>query len=230
MDKLPDDRSTKDVAHTFAKAIVSAIPVVSGPASVLFDEVFRRPLDKRRENWLNMLAGAIEELQEKVEGFDICKLSENEMFVSTVLHASQIAQRNHQHEKLEALRNATQNTALSISLDENIQLLFLRFIDELTPWHINILDLFDDPPAWLKKHNRNTKILDWGGCSVILEEAFPELKNKREIYDQLTADLQSRGLLNNGSFLHVMMTNSGIFASRTTQIGKQFLHYIRKQI
>jgi hypothetical protein len=66
-----------------------------------------------------------------------------------------------------------------------------------------------------------------GSVSTILEEAIPEIRDKRNFYDQLVTDLFSRGLINtdkNG--MHSMMTDSGIFSSRTTDSGQLFMKFI----
>ena len=47
-------------------------------------------------------------------------------------YATQIAIRNHQRKKLEALRNAVLNSALVNASEEDIQLMFLNFIEYLT--------------------------------------------------------------------------------------------------
>ncbi|MBI5696747.1 MAG: hypothetical protein HZC51_13625 [Nitrospirae bacterium] len=142
MEKLPDDLATTDVAHTFAKAIISAIPVVSGPASVLFDEIFKKPLDKRREHWLISLAKTVEELLEKVDVLSAEILSTNEAFISLVLEASVVAQRTHQQEKLDALKNAIQNSVLPNAPEEYYQSMFVKLIDEFTPMHVDVLELY----------------------------------------------------------------------------------------
>jgi hypothetical protein len=55
------------------------------------------------------------------------------------MHATQAAIRNHQKEKLEALRNAVLNSAEKNALDEDIKLMFVSLIDTFTPWHLRIL-------------------------------------------------------------------------------------------
>lgn len=122
-----------------------------------------------------MLAEAIEELKKRVGSVEE-NLSNNEVFVTAALHANQIAQRTHQEEKLLALRNAIQNSAFS-NIDENIQLMFLRFIDELSPLHLKILNYFEDPLGWQQRNNVPTN--SWSSSlKGELKRAIAELNNQ----------------------------------------------------
>jgi hypothetical protein len=221
-------RSKGDIAHAIARGALSSVPIAGGAISVLFEEVFQRPLEKRRLTWISTLAEVVEELSQRVEGFDASRLAENEMFLTSAVQASQIAQRTHQSEKLDALRNAVQNAALPNAPDDDQQLIYLRLIDHLTTWHLRILALFDGPEGWFKEHSEKRANASSG--SSVLESAYPELRGQRGFYDQLVSDLQSEGLISNGSFLHAMMTPHGAMASRTTPSGKAFLRFIQKQI
>lgn len=64
-----------------------------------------------------------------------------------------------------------------------------------------------------------------GGPAVVLEYTFPDLIYKRELYEQITRDLYNDGLLNSKDFLHVTMTNIGMFDSRTSKIGNNSLFF-----
>jgi hypothetical protein len=225
-DLKPPERGIGDAGHAIVKGLVSAIPALGGPAAELFGFVIVPPLEKRRNEWMNTVAQKIKELEEKQAGFKIEALAENQLFLTVVMQATVAAIRNHQQEKLDALQNAVVNTARGINLEENLQLLLLDMIDSLTPLHLKILGYFRDPEKWLKDHGVNLGAV-MGGARVGLEAAFPELRDQREIYDPIVQDLFNRGLLNlDKSGLHTMMTDSGILASRTTELGRKFLTYI----
>ena len=49
---------------------------------------------------------------------------------------------------------------------------------------------------------------------------------KRALYDQIATDLNARGLIDGGSFLHAMMTPNGMVSKRTTTLGDEFLTFI----
>ena len=59
-----------------------------------------------------------------------------------------MATRNHEQEKIDALRNAVLNSALPHPPDDSLQQTFLAWVDRFTVWHLHSLSLFDDPKAW----------------------------------------------------------------------------------
>ena len=215
-----------DAAHTIAKAGLSLIPIIGGPAAEIFNAIITPPLAKRRDEWIKSIVDGLKELEEKMEDYRIENLSQNEMFITTVMQASQAAVRNHQKEKLEALRNAVLNSSLSNQPDEDLQIIYLDLIDSLTPWGLRILKLFENPKEWGQKHN--IQYPNWrmgGGADDVLEHAMPELKNRRDFYDPIIKDLFNKGLLGTDS-LHGMTSENGMLASKISERGKQFLKFI----
>ncbi|MGB7296678.1 MAG: hypothetical protein WBC70_13925 [Candidatus Aminicenantales bacterium] len=217
--------SKGDIAHAATKGILSEIPLAGGLASEIFNLVIAPPLAKRRDKWMESIAEGLKDLESKIEGFKIEYLVGNDSFITTVMHASQTALKNHQEEKLNALRNAVLNAAIPSAPEEDLQLMFLSFVDTLTSWHIRILKYFDDPKRWGKEQNIKFHELEFGAPAHALEDAFPELKGKRAFYDLIIRDLYSRGLMSIES-LRTTMTKQGIFASRTTDIGERFIAFI----
>ena len=212
-----------DVVHGLAKAVLSAIPVVGGPAAELFAMVVTPPLEKRRTKWMHNVGETLNTLKEK--GIDVGELSENEAFISTVLHASQAALRTHHQEKLEALQNAVVNVAVGNAPNEDIQMMFINLVDSLTPWHIKILRFFQNPIELGRTKGIRPEGMYMGSPSQILEQYYPELRGQREFYDLVVRDLHARGLFTLDS-LHTMMTANGTFTSRTTKLGDEFLNFI----
>jgi hypothetical protein len=230
MSDIPEEpkKSAADVAYTVAKAAVSAVPVAGGPAAEVLGLIFGPPLEKRREKWLEQLADAVKEVQEKVAELTPEKLSQNEAFITTALHATEIAVRTHQQEKLGALRNAVVSAALPGAPDETMQQIFLNHVDNLTPWHLRILAFFDNPQDWARRHKITYPTWTMGSPGLVLEQSMPELAGRRGLYDQIASDLEQRGLMPGGG-LHTMMTAHGMFSPRTTPLGKQFLQFISRK-
>jgi hypothetical protein len=72
------------------------------------------PATKRRDTWIDeYLSKAYQLIIEKVAFSVVENLPNNELFITAVLQATSIAVRNHQKEKLEALKNAVVNSVLS---------------------------------------------------------------------------------------------------------------------
>ncbi|EPY08218.1 hypothetical protein PAALTS15_05803 [Paenibacillus alvei TS-15] len=214
-----------DLVHSIVKTGISAIPVIGGGASELFSLLVAPPASKRRDQWLEKLAQGIEELKRNVPEFDVNSLKDNDIFITTVLQATHVAIRNHQEEKLIALRNAVLNSAIGIEIDENIQLMFLNMVDSLTPWHLRILTFFQNPSKWFEDNQRPAPQLNMGSPARILEAAYNELNGKREFYDIVINDLNSRGLLGTAN-LYITMSGDGALAQRTTDFGDMFVSYI----
>lgn len=228
MDKPPSDTQPQDIAHQVGKAITSAVPLAGGPLSVLFETIFTPSLERRKQAWLENLASVIEELKEQVDGVTEEKLSKDEQFITMSIQASQIAMRTHKQEKIEALRAAILHSALPGAPEEDQQAIFLNLIDELTPWHLNLLALLDNPAQWMEKHDVRQPNWDMGGVSRVIEHCFPRLRGDagREFYDQLFRDLKAAGLVAQGDYLHTTMTGQGMVASRTTGLGEAFISFI----
>jgi len=104
----PPEPSGKDYAYVIVKGAISSLPVpiVGGNAAEILSLILATPLSQRQDELVSSIAQGLVELQEKVEGFKLEDLSENNIFITTVMQATQASLRNHQQEKLEALRNA----------------------------------------------------------------------------------------------------------------------------
>lgn len=226
MNDLPTEKSGGDIAREVARAVVSLVPAAGGPLQVLFENFFTSPIERRKEVWLQQLADIVKEVESRVAGLTPEKLTQNETFVTVAMQASQIALRNHQQAKLDALRSAVLNAALPNAPLEDEQMIFLRLIDQLTPWHLRVLSVLDEPVRWMERHG--VANLGWrtGGTSAVLEHCLPDLRGQRDTYDPIVRDLQSEGVLDQGQFLHVTMTGNGMVASRTTERGKRFVRFI----
>src|SRR5690349_23478274 len=217
----PPKPSTGDTAHTVASGLMSLIPGLPD----LFQHFVTPPLEKRRAKWMEEVGQALQDLEQN-HGVKLDELQGNDVFIDTVLHATQIAFRNSQEEKRTALRNAVMNAALPNPPDESIQLMFLSWIDSFTVWHLKLLRLFQNPKAWFAKNNvQPPSFAISSSLSQLLTTAYPELGNQREFYDLVITELDARGLFS-GSSIHGMMSASGAFEKRTTQLGDKFLEFI----
>lgn len=207
--------SKGDAAHAIVKAGLSVVPMVGGPAAELFQYIVQPPLDKRREAWMADIGAKLQELEAR--GLDLASLQENEQFISAVMQASQAAFRTHKTAKLAALRNAILNIACGQAPDDTVQHLLLSFVDELSEMHLRILKVFSAPEP--------TPGMGMGGLGNVLEHNIPELRERRELYDQLWKDLYNKGLVNTGG-LHVTMSGNGLAQRRTTGLGEALLQLI----
>jgi hypothetical protein len=218
-----------DAALGVSRAALAAIPIVGGSITEVVSMVLAPSIGRRRDEWLKELADGLDEVERKVEGFKIENLGQDENFVSAVIEASRSAVSTHKSEKRVALRNALLNIALHRGPEEDQQQMFLRYIDEFTIWHVRILALFRDPPKYLAAKSVRPNYY-MGGGSQVLEDVYPELKGQRELYDQISSDLNARGLFNSPHFLHTTMSAQGMVSKRTTPLADRFLDFITSPV
>ncbi|HAK43514.1 MAG TPA: hypothetical protein DCM59_13460 [Clostridium sp.] len=166
----------------------------------------------------------LNELNEKVENFSIDNLISNEKFVTCLIEASQLAIKNHQEEKLKCLKNAIVNTII-FDISDDKSKLFFYLVDELSCMQISILKFLDDPNEYYIRNGMERKSYHMGSPSILLLEAYPMLNDDKEYMNKLVKDLYSNRLINTES-LNTLMTESGMYASRTTKFGKEFISFI----
>lgn len=217
--------TSADVAHTIVKSAVASVPLVGGAAAEAFSLIINEPLSKRRDEWIESVVAALKNLEKQVDGFSVENLKDDESFITAVVHASQIAIRTHQREKLNALKNALLNSALPNSPDDDLKLIFLDYVNSATEWHLRILNFLDDPSRYYEANEIAVPNMSAGTISTVMVAALNDLRDRRGFYDLIVKDLHAKGLLGIDS-LHTMMTGNGIMQSRTTDFGRQFLGFI----
>jgi hypothetical protein len=74
---------------------------------------------------METVAETIRKLEQE-KGVKLEDLQHNESFITTVMQATQMAVRNHEQEKLGALRNAIVNSALPHAPDDSLQQMFFE--------------------------------------------------------------------------------------------------------
>lgn len=216
--------SAGDVGYAVAKAAIGSIPVLGAAGSEIFSHLLSRPLEKRRDSWMEEVAERLRQLEAK-GNLSIESITENEAFIDALLAASHSAIATHREEKRQALLNAVLNVGLEIEPDEARQMMFLRWIEEFTPWHLKLLKLFNDPLAAYRQNSKTPPDQTMGGLDDVISDIFPELDKERELYDQVWRDLHQRGLVT-VDHLHSIMTGNGLYSSRTTDLGKRFVRFI----
>jgi hypothetical protein len=206
-----------DKALELGRTVGKLVPPLDFMQQVLFSFV-PTPFDRRVLRWREAISQKLADRKLDPEA-----LAQNEAFMTTVFHATQIAVRNHQEEKLEALRNAVLNSALPDPPDESLQLIFLSFIDVFTPWHMQVLRFFHNPSSWMKE--RGIPIPTWttGSLRNLFSIAFKDIERPSGLDDFTFQDLENRGLFEGLGGMASMQT---VLRSRTTDLGKAFLKFI----
>jgi hypothetical protein len=215
-------QTNAELMQAIVRAGLSVVPAGAAVAELL---AFLQPtFDRRRDVWLQQLADGFQELKDRLDAAEFEVLRHNQLFITVVFNATQAAMRTHQPEKLEALRAAVMNSALPMAPDEHEQLMFIRFVDELTALHLRVLSYLRDPAAWFARHNIPRPDIYMGSRNTILEAALPELRGQAEVYGQVNRELSARGLaLDTGTG---MVSQQALYDLRTTALGNRFLDFI----
>ncbi|MGD0888690.1 MAG: hypothetical protein ABR889_05550 [Acidobacteriaceae bacterium] len=220
-DRYPEP-DEDDVAIDAGKTVVSLVPVL-GPLTVAtLGNIFTPPLEQRRKDWFKEVADGLDDLRAKVEGFSPEKLADHPAFVSAFVQASRIAEGTHQTEKRDLLRNALLNIAIGHAPSEDMQHIYLRWIGELTPTHIRLLNLLWSPFQLLAgkidqlQMQRGIPLLD--GVQLL----YPELNKDRHLLEACLLDLSNAGLSNNRTIDQVLG------APGVTNVGIDFLNFVGK--
>lgn len=175
-----------------AASIISGIPFLSLAATELFSRIVVPNLDKRRADWCNKLASRVKKLEDNNNAFEPQNLMENQLFITVLTHSLQIAIRNHQEEKHQALLNAVINSAKPLFPEDSLYLMFLTWIDEFTPWHIRILESLSAQQFTVtdgRIQMRMIPIVDK------ISAQFPRNEIDRTLIVQIFIDLANRGLI-----------------------------------
>jgi hypothetical protein len=224
----PSHSKGRQLAQTSAEMMVNMVPVFGGTIAVALTVALNHKLNKRRERWFTELADVVEELRDRFDGFDPESLAENEAFVDAVVTGTRIVDRTSQREKIEVLRNAVLNSALPAAPDQDIQQLYFALIDDLTPTHLRLLTLLDDPPGWFDARPglHRPQFGMSSNRTALINAAMPNLADKGpQMIERFYAALTDGGLVNGA--LGGMMTGQGAWQPVTTEFAARFLAFIR---
>ncbi|HAT7073410.1 TPA: hypothetical protein JAN90_11710 [Legionella pneumophila] len=218
-----------DKAGKLIKAGVDSFVPGGAIATELLFSLIKMPCQKRSEAWQQEITDAINKIQDK--GVNIEQLQNNEEFIDILLQSIPIGLKHHQEEKKRALKNAIIHSAQKNAPDFSLQQIFLNCIDTFTIWHIKILTLFNNPQKWFE--NNENSLPGIGGIGSVrgtLEKAFPELRDSKDLVDNIWTDLYNRGFVSGDkNLLQTTMTSQGSLEKRTTKLGDQFIAYIEDE-
>jgi hypothetical protein len=219
----PPEPTEADTGYSILRASLGTIPVIGSAAQELLRAIVAPPLARRQQEWAEGIGIAVRRLEQE-KGVPPEALRDNPAFVDAVLSATQAAIRTSQEEKRTALLNAALNAGLPGAPEVAVQQMFIALVDRFTEWHLRVLRLFHDPASAMNGAGGYPGAIA-SSLSHVLETVYPQLKGRRDLYDQLWADLSGSGLLNTGS-LQTMMTPGGTLVKRTTPLGDRFLEFI----
>lgn len=216
-----------EAAAAILKGAVSAIPYVGGLIAEV-GNLYLNPLEKRKQQWMVEVGQAIEEINKKYSLLPD-SLQNDERFISFLYQATILALKNHQRQKITALRSAIVSVAKLEQVSEDLAFQFLRYIDELSVTHLSML-------ACLDKHAGQFARMEK------LEQVYSKIKSylgesiDRAAFRSFLHDLEIRFLIRAGdlddlpeydskkSFL--LLEQSTKRPLEVTSLGRSFLSFI----
>jgi hypothetical protein len=220
-DALEPKSEARQRTEETIEAVAAAVPFAGGVLAVKYAQAFRRADERRFRQWQQQVEDALEAIEQRSSASDVDALFDNDDFVDAIATATRIAEKSAADVKRAALQNALFNIGLGDSLGADKRAIYLRYVDELTPSHLALMRLADDPPAWFSRRDR-----PWPGGNLIgvVIAAFPTWANDEDFIDTIAGDLASRGLAELP--LRTMMTASGVMTQRTKPKGRAFMEFI----
>ena len=224
----PPEPEAADTAHLVTRGILSFIP----GASELYEWFLQPPLEMKLELWRTQVGEALRQLEANSD-VDLEQLQTDDRFISIVMQATAIAMRNYQDEKWLALHNVILNSAKAENLEEDLQFVFIRLIDELTPSHLLLLSFFVENKRTLASIHSYSDLYGW------YEQLHPK-RLSQEVFRLLCNDLSSRGLMRispdfrdfrdiyQGSKLLLEDTKEDLPRIIVPEVAEQFLAFISK--
>jgi hypothetical protein len=236
----PPKPSIGDHLHTGVRVALAAVPDMNVPdlgsipvGSVtleLFNATIQPPIQKRQQAWMEAIAQKLFELETN-GSIKIEDLKHNELFNSVLIEATVVAIKTHSQQKRELLKNAIIHSALGITVDDDSAVLFVRYVDELTPTHVLLLRQLHLHPEPLKTINGYEELYK------LFAEAVDGTVSK-DAFKFFCEDLAARGLIRlsqdiydftdiyqAGAFV-TAETDDSLPRIRVTDLGHNFLAFI----
>jgi hypothetical protein len=224
METTPPRKSTgREIAERTAEAGLNAIPVIGGSLAVAFVTAVTWRLNQKREEWLEGLAEEVEELRERLGGVDLDTLVSDPRFSDAVVSAARTVEHTSQADKLEVLRNAVLNSVAPDAPDADTQAIFMSLVDRLTPTHLRMLTLWDNPPAWFTSRGLPGPASS-GSRVRTVEAALPELQGRGKLITLIASELKNAQLL--AADMEGMASDRGMMQRLTTEFGRQLVQFI----
>ena len=210
---------TRLILEAVSRATLAAVPVAGGAAVELFQAVTARGRAERMDRWIQDVCDELERLRVSI---DTLHLSPG--FLDAIGPAARAAVETADAEKAEALRNAVLNSTIDPDVAADRNAILLSILVGLTPTHLRLLQLFNDPPAWFAERSLPLPTFSFGSQFGIIEKAIPDLAADPVLLNRAAADLNQEGL--STISLQTMMSDRGLLESRTTILGDALLRFI----
>jgi hypothetical protein len=208
----------RDLVEVLARAGLSVVPIAGGVAVELFQYATSQGRASRMQRWMVEVTDALNR-----HGVSIDSLAGRDGFLDAIGPATRAAVETSSPEKIEALRNAVLNATIS-DLATDRHAILMDILVGLTPTHVKILKLFDDPIGWFASADIEPPRLMMGGQRAVVERAYPDLAEDETLLNRVVKDLEQQDL--SSIALGTIMSGNGVLSQRTRPLGKELLTFI----
>jgi hypothetical protein len=199
-------------------------------ASEIFDMLLTAPLQAKRDEWMWDVGERIRRLESQ-DPVRLSQLTNDATFTSVLLRSTQAALRANTRGKIELLKGAVAHSAAGCGIASDLQVIFVRYLDELTESHVALLS------ALVTQERLLGTLRAWEVLYEIVK-GTTSLKLTHEEFQLLGNDLRARLLLRISERLEdfddiyhgpeLITSDEGEPGSmiRVTDIGRQFLAFV----
>jgi len=224
MNEIPNESALAATARIASLTAASIIPIAGGPLGVFIAEAYARHKDRKLEAFFQEILQRIAGLEKIQSEEGVQALLSDQNFKSLLYEAAIISEKTLQDKKIALLQNAVVNSRSgNQSLDKRS--MFLRYIDELTESHLQLMALLHNPRGFYESNNLEWS--DWtiGGKTVLIQSVFPDWD--MGFIDQLVKDLNARGLVSL-STIHGISSPHSMADSSSTGLGIEFSRFVER--
>jgi hypothetical protein len=234
----PPSPTALERADVTGRELLGWVPHVGGGLKALVELAFPPLLGRRRDEWMHRLGAAVERLERQGQ-LDMSRLAADEGFIDVLLHATIAAMRTRHEEKRQALSSGVVHAAIAVDPDRDEELLFVRYIEELSPSHLQFLRFLGTHETHIADVGSYQELLDAYGLDLVQRHMRPV---HPEFFRVMCEDLVGRGLLRISRNVDdfpglkendVIVTESpagpqGTATILVTGIGQRFAQYIEE--
>jgi len=175
--------------HRITRVFLSSAPL-GGALVEIFNSLIEPPMERRRQAWMEQVSDAINKIIENSH-VTLEQLTNDDKFIDALFKASSAALRTHKEKKLAWLKNALINSATRSFGIEEKEDVFIRVIDELTVWHIDLLSFYNAPYEFITERDPEGEQSE--GMIFYIKRAFPSLSD--DYIKMIWSELRSKGLI-----------------------------------
>jgi len=191
------------------------------PLHAVFKTFIKEPALLRQEVLLKKIVVHLNDvmkfLKTTPEDYFNKNITNKDNLISIIYKCLQIGITNHEQEKHEALLNIIGNVIIDIDIEEELQRLFLNYLDQLTIPHIKILEFCHNPEPHIKYLVKNG-YSEYISTKDDIGNRFNFFENNCNLVKAFWNDLEIKGL--------IIYTGGLRTQRRTTKLGDDFLRFI----